>query len=246
MADTWSKRKSRRMARRRVVILISRATAFATMGLGGLSILLYLLFPVEEVRVEGNEMLPKSAILENIPERTSLPMIWARSLEGQVKANLWVEGVNVNRGWDSGMVVVEVEEKDAVLNASLDNGERVVLAEDGSMLPGLGGATLAKIDIDRMRLEEIQDVQRVLEENGVEVESVNSVGANGVEVSLRNPEGSDARALYAGKVGGGQVRVLKGLLRERPEVQYFDLRSPGRVVVGETKAQGGDTARSSG
>lgn len=234
------------MVRRRVVILTSRAVAFAALCLSILSIFLYVLFPVEEVRVEGNEMLAKSAILEHIPERASLPMVRARGLEKQVNSNPWVKSVSVNKDWDSGMVVVKVKERDAVMNARLANGERVVLAEDGSQLPGLGGASLAKIKVDRMRLEEIQDAQAVLEENNVEVKSVESVGAEGVELSLRGPDNSEALALYSGEIGSGQAQVLKGLLRERSGNRYFDLRTPDRVVLLDGAKVRSDAVRSSG
>lgn len=218
--------------RRKAVTLTSRAIAFAALGISALSILLYLLFPVEEVRVEGNERLSKPAVLESIPDRASLPTTQARNLEGQLNSNPWVKGIEVSRDWDSGIVVVKVKERDAVLNASLVGGEKVVLAEDGTRLPGLGGASLAEIEVGRMRLEEIREAQEVLEEHGVSVESVEEVGARGVELSVRGPEGAKVRALYSDGIGGGQARVLKGLLRERPEVRYFDLRIPGRVVVG--------------
>lgn len=214
------------------MILTSRAVAFAALGLGALSIALYLLFPVERVRVEGNEMLPDSAILEDIPERASLPMIGARGVEREIDSNPWVKGVNVNKSWGSGMVVVEVEEREAVLNASLAGGERVVLAQDGTELPGLGGESLAPLEVDRVRLEEIRSGQETLEENGVEVDAVESVGSRGVELSVRGPGGARAPVLFSGGIGGGQARVLEGLLRERPEARYFDLRTPERVVVG--------------
>lgn len=217
------------------MILASRTVAFAALGLSALSVAFYLLFPVQEVRVEGNEMLPESAILEDIPDRASLPMIRARDLERQVDSNPWVKGVNVNKSWGSGMVVVEVEERDAVLNASLANGGRVVLAQDGTELPGLGGASLSPLEVDRVRLEEIQSGQEALEENGVEVQSVESIGAQGVELSVRGP-GGRAPVLFSGGIGGGQARVLEGLLRERPEARYFDLRTPERVVVGGAPA----------
>lgn len=235
MPDTWTRRKSRRAARRRAVILASRTVAFGALGLATLVIALYLLFPVEEVRVEGNEMLPDSAILQEFPERTSLPVVRARGLAQEVESNPWVKGVGVNKRWDSGIVAVEVEERDAVLDASLAGGERVVLAEDGTELPGLGGASLSRVEIDRARLEEIRAGQKALEENGVEVASVESVGARGVELSVRGA-GGRVPVLFSGGIGGGQARVFEGLLRERPEARYFDLRTPERVVVGGAPA----------
>lgn len=228
------------------MILACRSISFAALSLSALAIVLYLLFPVQQVRVEGNRMLPDSEITRNIPERTSLPLIRAGSLEANVDSNVWVKGVSVNKDWDSGMVSVQVEERSATLNASLEGGDRVVLAGDGARLPGLGGASLSELKVDEARLEEIRAGQQSLEESGVEVESVDSVGARGVEVSVRRPGGPPARALFSGEIGAGQARVLEGLLKERPDARYFDLRAPERVVVGKSDPGGGDSGRSAG
>lgn len=249
MSDTWARRKSRRAARRRVVVLASRTVALSALGLSALLISLYLLFPVGKVRVEGNERLADSAILEQIPEHTSLPLVGARGMEREVDSNPWVKDVSVNKKWDSGMVVVEVEERDAALNASLAGGRQVVLAEDGTRLPGLGGDSLSRIELDRVRLDKIRSAQETLEESGVEVEAVESVGARGVELSVRGPGGSRSLVLFADGIGAGQARVLRGLLRERPEARYFDLRTPERVIVGGEPAAGDSstaTARAAG
>lgn len=245
MSDTWTRRKSRRAARRRIVILACRSVSFVALALSALVIVLYLLFPVEQVRVEGNRMLADSEITRNIPDRTNLALIHAGSLQANVDSNVWVEGVSVNKDWDSGMVSVQVEERDAALNASLKGGERVILSEDGTRLPGLGGASLSELEVDEARLEEIRAGQKSLEESGVEVESVDSVGAQGIEVSVRRPEGPPARALFSGEIGAGQARVLEGLLDERPDARYFDLRTPERVVVGGEPDSGGDEPNSS-
>lgn len=246
MSDTWRKRKSRRAARRRAVILISRSIAFLTIGASVVLIALYLMFPLNDIRVEGNEMLPDSALLEDVPDRTNLPMIRASDLERGLNSNPWVEGVDVNKDWDSGTVVVKVKERAAALNASLTSGERVVLAEDGTRLPGLGGASLSEIEVGRVRLKEIQEGQSSLERNGVGVESVESAGGEGVELSVK---GSGAKVMFSGGIGGGQARMLDELLSERSEARYFDLRTPGRVVVGpapEQNANASETARGIG
>ena len=52
--------------------------AFGALALCALAIVSYLLFPVEQVNVEGNQRLPEEEILQNIPERTSLIAISAR------------------------------------------------------------------------------------------------------------------------------------------------------------------------
>jgi cell division protein FtsQ len=226
------------------VILISRSIAFLAIGASGILISLYLLFPLNDIRVEGNEMLPASALLEDIPDRTSLPMIRAGNLERGLNSNSWVKGVDVNKDWDSGTVVVEVEERAAALNASLTGGERVVLAEDGTRLPGLGGASLSEIEVGRVRLKQIQEGQKVLERNGVEVESVESVGGEGVELSVKGSGGSGgsgSKVMFSGGIGGGQARMLEELLSERSEARYFDLRTPGRVVVGPAPEQNAST-----
>lgn len=204
----------------------------------------YLLFPLNDIKVEGNEMIPASALLEGVPERTSLPMIRADNLERGLNSNSWVEGVSVNKDWDSGTVVVKVEERAAALNASLNQEEQVVLAEDGTRLPGLGGASLSEIEVDRVRLKEIQEGQKVLEGNGVEIESVESVGGEGVELSVEgsgDSGGSGSKVMFSGGIGGGQARMLEELLSERSEARYFDLRTPGRVVVGPAPGQNAST-----
>jgi hypothetical protein len=224
------------------VILISRSIAFLTIGVSGVLIALYLLFPLNDIRVEGNEMLLDSALLEDIPERTNLLMIRASDLERGLNSNPWVEGVDVNKDWDSGTVVVKVKERAAALNARLTGGERVVLAEDGTRLPGLGRASLSEIEVGRVRLKEIQEGQRSLERNGVAVESVESVGGEGVELSVKGSEGSGSKVMFSGGIGGGQARMLDELLSERSEARYFDLRTAGRVVVGPAPEQNANTS----
>jgi hypothetical protein len=113
-----------------------------------------------------------------------------------------------------------------VLNGDFD-GRRIVLAADGTKLPGLGGASLARVGIDdEVQLEEISKVGKVLEESGVVLDSIDMVGTGGVEATVEG-----RRVLFAGEVGDGQARVLKGLMEEQPGASYFDLRSPKRVVT---------------
>lgn len=246
MSDTWARRKSRRAARRRAVILISRFVAFGALALCTLAIVSYLLFPVEQVNVEGNQRLPDEEILQNIPERTSLIAISARGLYSNVNSNPWVEGVSVNKSWRSGTVTVQVEERVPSLNVKLQSGGSVVVAEDGTRLPGLGGASLPEVELDADRLDEVQSIQRTLDEGGVEVESVNSVGAQGIVFSVSRAEGPDARVIASDEVGSGQVEVLDNLLRERPEARYFDLRTPERVIANEQPPSDSASADASG
>ncbi len=224
------------------MILASRIVAFGALALCAFAIVSYLLFPVEQVNVEDNQRLPEEEILQNIPERTSLIAISARSLYNDVNSNPWVEGVNVNKNWRSGTVTVQVEERNPSLNVKLQNGESVVVAEDGTRLPGLGGSSLPEVELDADRLDEVQSIQRTLDEGGVEVKSVNSVGAQGIVFSVSRAEGQDARVIASEDVGIGQARVLDDLLRERPEARYFDLRTPGRVIANEESATNSATA----
>lgn len=210
--------------------------AFGALALSAVAIVSYLIFPAEQVRVEGNQRLPEQEILQNIPERTSLPAINARGLHGDVDSNPWVKGVSVNKDWSSDTVTVQVEERTPSLNVRLESGESVVVAEDGARLPGLGGVSLPEVELDAARLEEVQSIQKTLDEGGVEVESVESVDARGIELSVSRSEAPDARAIVSNEVGSGQVRVLVNLLRERPEAGHFDLRTPERVIASEEPA----------
>ena len=186
----------------------------------------YLFFPVTGMEVEGARMFPESEAWEVIPEHASLLSLNADAIERRIESNPWVKGAEVIKDWESGIVTVQVEERKAVLDGDFD-GRRIVLAADGMELPGLGGASLARVEIDdEVQLEEISSVGKVLEESGVVLDSIDIVDARGVEASVEG-----YRTLFARKVGGGQARVLKGLMEEQPEASYFDLRSPERVVA---------------
>ena len=194
----------------------------------------YLLFPVTGVEVKGARMFPESEAWEAFPEHASLLLLNLDALEHRLESNPWVKGAKVLKDWDSGIVTVEVEERRPVLDGDL-GGRRIVLSADGTELPGLGGAGLKQIELDEVQLEEILRVGEVLEESGVTLDSIDEVGAKGVEATV---EGRSV--LFAGNVGSGQVRALKGLIGEHPATPYFDLRSPERVVIGaETGEESG-------
>ena len=196
-------------------------TAAAAFGLS------YLLYPVNGVKVEGARMYPESEAVKAVPERASLLTLNARSLENEVESNPWVEGARVTRIWESGIVAVQVQEHRPVLVAEVD-GRRVVVAEDGAELPGLGGADLRRVELDGDQLEGILEVGKALREGGVALESVDAVGPGGVEATVEG-----RRVLFSdGGVGAGQVRALEGVMRRHPEARIFDLRSPERVVIG--------------
>ena len=199
---------------------VALLTAFAALAVS------YLLFPVTGVEVKGARMFPESEAWEAFPEHASLLLLNLDALERRIESNPWVKGAKVLKNWESGIVAVEVEERRPVLDGNL-GGRRIVLSADGMELPGLGGADLKRIEIDEVQLGEILRVGEVLEENGVTLDSVDGVNAKGVQATV---EGRSV--LFAGNLGGGQVRALEDLIEEHPETPYFDLRSPERVVVG--------------
>ena len=187
----------------------------------------YLFFPVTGMEVKGARMFPESEAWEAIPEHASLLSLNADALERRIQANPWVKGAEVIKDWESGIVTVQVEERKAVMDGDFD-GRRVVLAADGTKLPGLGGASLARVGVnDEAQLEEISTIGKVLEKGGVVLDSIDTIDAGGVEATVEG-----RRILFAGEeVGDGQAQLLKGLMEEQPEASYFDLRSPERVVT---------------
>lgn len=193
----------------------------------------YLLFPINGIVVEGARMLPENAVWEAIPDRASLPTLNGDRVEEKLEANPWVKGAEVTEDWASGIVTVQVQERRAVLRGEI-SGRTRYFAADGGELPGAGGARLEPIALERGRLEEILAVTRVLDENGVGLEAVNGVGAGGVEAVV-----SGRRVLLGSEVEAGQARALEGVAERHPEASYLDLRSPERIVVGESAAPGG-------
>ncbi|MDP8953218.1 MAG: FtsQ-type POTRA domain-containing protein, partial [Actinomycetota bacterium] len=143
----------------------------------------YLLFPVTGIEVQSARMFPESEAWEAVPKHASLPFLNSEALERRIASNPWVKGAKVLKDWESGIVTVEVEERRAILDADLGN-RRVVRAEDGTELPGLGGADLERVGLDEVQLEESLRVGEVLEENGVVLDSIDEVGAGGVEATV--------------------------------------------------------------
>ena len=191
----------------------------------------YLLFPVTGLEVTGARMFPESEAWQALPDRASLLTLNTGALEKKIESNPWVQSVEVLKNWESGIVTVEVKERRAVLSGLL-NGREVFYSADGTELPGLGGAHLGRVELDAGRLEEILGIVGTLRENGAGLESVDGAGARGVTVIV-----DGRRVLLSGDVGRDQARTLEGIMEEHPDAPYFDLRSPGRVVVGEPEGQ---------
>ena len=186
----------------------------------------YLYLPVTGVQVIGARMYPESEVWKAVPDRTSLLTLNTTSLEQKVESNPWVKGAEVTKNWESGIVMVQVQERRAILDAEI-NGRREVVAADGEELPGLGGADLGKVELDEDQLGEILEFARVLESNGVRLDSINEAGPGGIEATVEG-----RRVVFSGDVGEGQARALKEIMSEHPEAGIFDLRTAQRVVVG--------------
>jgi hypothetical protein len=213
---------------------ISISVAAATLTTITVCVVSYLTLPVAGIQVIGARMFPESEAWNAVPDRASLLTFNTRALEREVEANPWVKGAEVTKDWESGIVTVQVEERRAVLDAEVE-GRRVILAADGEQLPGPGGATLERVELDEDQLGEIVEFARVLESNGVTLDSVNEVGAGGIEATVEG-----RRVVFSGGVGDGQARALEGVMSEHPEAWIFDLRSPERVVVGGPSNGGAD------
>ena len=194
----------------------------------------YLVAPVTGIRVEGARMYPETEAWNAVPEHASLLTLNAKMLERRVESNPWVKGAEVSKNWESGIVTIQVKERRPVLDGEVD-GRRVILTADGTELPGLGGAQLRKVELDEDQLGEIVEFGRVLERNGVRLDSVDEVGPGGIEATVEG-----RRVIFSGRVGEDQVQALKDVMRWHPEAPIFDLRSDDRVVVGGPSNGGAD------
>jgi hypothetical protein len=194
----------------------------------------YLTFPVNGVQVVGDRMFPKWQARNAVQDRASLLTLNTAALEQEVESNPWVKSTVVTKDWESGIVTVQVEERRAILDSEV-NGRRVILAEDGTELPGLGGADLRRVELDEDELGEVLESARVLDGNGVRLDSVDEAGAGGIEATVES-----RRVMFSGSIGYGQARALEEIVSEHREAEIFDLRSPERVVVGGPSNGGAD------
>jgi POTRA domain, FtsQ-type len=191
----------------------------------------YLSYPVAGVRVEGASMYPETAAADAVSNHASLLTLNERMLEQKVESNPWVQGAEVNENWKSGIVTVQVEERRPVLDAEVD-GREIILSSDGQELPGLGGASLKEMELDRDQVGEILVFARTLHESGLTLDSVDGVGAGGIETTV---EGRPV--IFSGNVGTRRVSALENIMPEHPDATVFDLRSPERVVVGPPRGE---------
>jgi POTRA domain, FtsQ-type len=213
---------------------ISISAAVAVLTTLAILFVAYLVAPVTGIRVEGARMYPETEAWNAVPEHASLLTLNAKMLEHRVESNPWVKGAEVSKNWESGIVTIQVKERRPVLDGEVD-GRRVILTADGTELPGLGGAQLGKVELDEDQLGEIVEFGRVLERNGVRLDSVDEVGPGGIEATVEG-----RRVIFSGRVGEDQVQALKDVMRWHPEAPIFDLRSDDRVVVGGPSNGGAD------
>ncbi len=216
---------------------LSIAVAVAALTAATIYMVSYLAYPVTGIQVQGARMFPETLAWEAVPDRASLLTLNPALLESKVKSNVWVESVEVRKNWDSGIVTVEVEERDAVLNAGTE-GRGAVFAADGTELPGLGGVDLERVEMSEDRLEGILRAGRVLESNGVALESVDGVGAGGIEATVEG-----RLVIFADSISEAQAKALPGIMSGNPEAPRFDLRSPERVVIGASEQAAARSSR---
>jgi hypothetical protein len=171
-------------------------------------------------------MYPESEVGEAIPNRASMLTLNTEVLERNLESHPWVQGIEVNENWNSGIVTVQVEERRPVLDAEVD-GRRFVLSADGKELPGPGGAGLQRVKLDRDQVGEILVFARELHRSGLTLESVDGAGAGGIEATVEG-----RRVIFSGTVGERRATALKEIMPDHPDARVFDLRSPERVVVG--------------
>jgi len=219
-----------RVPAKHIVQSLCIAAAVAALTAAIVYMVSYLIYPVTGIEVRGAHMFPESEASDFVPDRASLLTLNSTMLESKIKADPWVESVEVRKVWDSGIVAVEVKERKAVLNAEV-NGEREIFAADGTELPGLGGASLEQVELDENQLEGILRAGRVLESNGVSLESVDGAGAGGFRGTVRG-----RTVIFTGGLGEAQAKALPGIMSENPKARRFELRNDGRVVVGRLQS----------
>lgn len=204
-------------------ILLSLTVAVVTTA--AVVVVAYLSFPVTGIRVEGATMYPESDAWDAVSQHASLLTLNEEKLERHVETNPWVQGAEVLEDSESGIVTVKVEERTPVLDAEVE-GERRTLALDGGALPGLGEASLRRLELDEDQVGDVLRVGGVLKEGGLLMESVDDAGPGGIAATVEG-----RRVVFAEDVSEEQVRALGDVLGRWREEAVFDLRSPGRVVV---------------
>lgn len=224
-----------RRFRKRVLRTIVISVVAGTLASVAVFVGAYIAFPLEGVNLRGERMLQKSEVEGLVSKRSSLLTLNTRSLEQEIETNPWVESATVERDWRKHEVVIDVKEHRAVLLASVEGRERI-LASDGAALPDTGGARLSPVELERWQVPAVLESVRTLEAGGANLESVDSFGAEGITATV-----DGRRVILSDTVRSEQASALGEVMRQNPNSPYFDLRSPGRIVVGpEDKERDGD------
>jgi POTRA domain, FtsQ-type len=171
-------------------------------------------------------MYDASEAINTVPNHASLLTLNKERLEDKIESNPWVQGAEVTENWKSGIVTIQVKERRPMLYGEVDRRD-IVLSSDGKELPGLGGAGLAKLELDRDQVGEILEFAKTLHRSGVRLDSVDGVGAGGIRATV---EGRPV--IFFRDVSERQAVALRNILPQHPNASMFDLRSPDRVVVG--------------
>jgi hypothetical protein len=216
----------------RLLRAVALSLSFAALTAITVYIVSYLLYPVTGIEVRGARMFPETSAWRAVPDRASLLTLNPSTLERRVESNPWVQGAKVSKDWESGIVTVEVEERRPVLYGEM-GGRTFFMSADGTELTALGAADLRKVRLDEKRLEVILEFCRVLEGNGVALDSIDAAGPGGVRATV-----AGRQVVFAGGVDDTQARVLVEVMEDNPKAPLFDLRSPRRVVVGADRANG--------
>ena len=192
----------------------------------------YLSVPVTGIRVEGARMYPESDAWAAVSQHASLLTLNEERLERKIQSNPWVEGADVSGDSESGIVTVEVEERRPVLDVEV-RGERKTLALDGTELPGLGGASLPRVELGEDQVGDALRFGRVLREKGLSLDSVDAAGPGGIAATVEG-----RRVVFADGVGEEQADALREVMALHPRAPVLDLRSPERIVVASSSDLG--------
>ena len=195
----------------------------------------YLSVPVTGIRVEGARMYPESDAWDAVSQHASLLTLNEDRLEKKVESHPWVKVAEVSGDSESGIVAVQVEEYRPVLDAEVA-GEQRIFAQDGTELPGPGGANLEKVELGEDQAQDVFRFGRTLQEHGVGLDSVDAAGPGGIVATVEG-----RRVVFAENMGEDQAEALRDVMARHPQAPALDLRSPGRIVVSGSSDVGSET-----
>ena len=124
-----------------------------------------------------------------------------------------------------------------VLDAEVDAA--MILAADGTRLPGLGGADLERVELDEDLGGEVVEFARVLDSNGVRLDSIDEAGPGASKPLLRAAASFLRR--YLRRAGGFSRASWPSIPtpRSSTSVRRRGWLSAGRPTLGRTASVGG-------